>query len=77
MSDYAAQFLSPGEARTAVKALTARIESDLVRFTINAPDWYVEFPLIVLPTHLMFKGHIICRTNGPRFTLGEREFDLT
>ncbi len=48
MSDYAEQFLSPGETRTAVKAVTARIEADLVRFTINAPDWYVELSLIVL-----------------------------
>ncbi|THH02962.1 hypothetical protein EW145_g6650, partial [Phellinidium pouzarii] len=41
LKDYEVQFLSKveGEPRAAVKRLTQRIESDLTRFTINAPDW--------------------------------------
>lgn len=44
MKEYEAQFLSnvEGEPRAAVKRLTQRIEADLTRATINAPDWYVN-----------------------------------
>ena len=40
-SDYAEEFLSgvEGAPRSAVKKLTQQIESDLIRATINAPDW--------------------------------------
>ncbi|TDL21704.1 acyltransferase [Rickenella mellea] len=41
MTEYEDQFLSPvdGEARKAVKRLTTRIEREMIRSTINAPDW--------------------------------------
>ncbi|EJD02575.1 uncharacterized protein FOMMEDRAFT_122573 [Fomitiporia mediterranea MF3/22] len=41
LKQYEAQFLSPieGEPRIAVKRLTQRIEAELIRATINAPDW--------------------------------------
>jgi glycerol-3-phosphate O-acyltransferase/dihydroxyacetone phosphate acyltransferase len=41
MAAYEEQFLSQaaGDPRAAVKRLTQRIESDLTRFTVNAPDW--------------------------------------
>ncbi|KAH8116623.1 hypothetical protein DFH11DRAFT_1829583 [Phellopilus nigrolimitatus] len=41
LTEYEGQFLSSveGEPRAAVKHLTQRIESDLTRLTINAPDW--------------------------------------
>lgn len=43
MDEYEQQFLSsdPQLVRAAVKGLTHRIESELIRFTINAPDWFV------------------------------------
>ena len=49
MSAYEEQFLSNDHqlARSAVKRLTQRIESELIRFTINAPDWYVPFMFII------------------------------
>lgn len=45
MADYEDQFLSSveGEPRAAVKRLSQRIESELVRLTINAPDWDTLF----------------------------------
>lgn len=44
MDEYEQQFLSsdPQLVRAAVKGLTHRIESELIRFTINAPDWFVS-----------------------------------
>ncbi|KAI5117860.1 hypothetical protein M0805_007703 [Coniferiporia weirii] len=41
LKDYESQFISgvDGEPRAAVKRLTQRIEGDLTRLTINAPDW--------------------------------------
>jgi glycerol-3-phosphate O-acyltransferase / dihydroxyacetone phosphate acyltransferase len=41
MEAYVEQFMSPkeGDARAAVKRLTARIEQELVECSINAPDW--------------------------------------
>ncbi|OCB87279.1 hypothetical protein A7U60_g5607 [Sanghuangporus baumii] len=41
MTDYESQFLSAveGEPRVAVKRLTQHIEDELIRATINAPDW--------------------------------------
>lgn len=41
MKEYENQFLSDveGEPRVAVKCLTQRIEAELTRATINAPDW--------------------------------------
>lgn len=43
MDEYEQHFLSsdPQLVRAAVKGLTHRIESELIRFTINAPDWFV------------------------------------
>lgn len=43
MDEYEQQFLSsdPQLVRAAVKGLTHRIEGELIRFTINAPDWFV------------------------------------
>ena len=45
MTEYEEQFLSSveGEPRAAVKRLSQRIESELTRFTINAPDWDTMF----------------------------------
>ena len=45
MTEYEDQFLSDteGEPRAAVKRLSQRIESELTRFTINAPDWDTMF----------------------------------
>ena len=45
MSQFEEQFLSttPGEPRLAVKRLTHQIEEELLRFTINAPDWDTLF----------------------------------
>ena len=45
MSEFAEQFMSSaeGEPRAAVKRLSQRIESDLTRLTINAPDWDTMF----------------------------------
>ncbi|GJJ06197.1 hypothetical protein Clacol_000386 [Clathrus columnatus] len=41
LDEYAEEFMSdePGKNKSAVKKLTARIEEELERITINAPDW--------------------------------------
>lgn len=43
MDDYAEDFLSgkEGAPKLAVKRLTKKIEDDMHRLTVNAPDWYV------------------------------------
>ena len=43
VSEYKAEFNSEeeGASRIAVKKLTQKIENELFRSTINAPDWYV------------------------------------
>ena len=45
LKEFEAQFLSDvaGEPRTAVKRLTQRIEEDMTRLSINAPDWFVLY----------------------------------
>jgi glycerol-3-phosphate O-acyltransferase/dihydroxyacetone phosphate acyltransferase len=43
MDDYEEEFLSgeDGAAKKAVKRLTKKIELEMLKLTINAPDWYV------------------------------------
>lgn len=43
MDEYEPEFLSENEgaARSAVKKLTRRIEIEMFKLTINAPDWWV------------------------------------
>lgn len=44
MDDYAEEFLSgkEGAPKSAVKRLTKKIEDDMHRLTVNAPDWCVS-----------------------------------
>ena len=77
ISDYQAQFLdpAPGQARAAVKRLTQRIEEDLTRFTINAPDWCGCIAFVCAMCNfcsylLTSQGHTVCRENGSRPSLG-------
>jgi glycerol-3-phosphate O-acyltransferase/dihydroxyacetone phosphate acyltransferase len=41
MSEFEGEFLSEeeGSSRSAVKKLTKRLELDMMKLTVNAPDW--------------------------------------
>jgi hypothetical protein len=43
MDDYEEEFLSgeEGSAKKAVKRLTKKIELEMLKLTVNSPDWYV------------------------------------
>jgi glycerol-3-phosphate O-acyltransferase/dihydroxyacetone phosphate acyltransferase len=46
IDEFESQFLSQeeGASRLAVKRLTKRLELEMMRLTVNAPDWSVLFP---------------------------------
>ena len=71
MKSYEEDFSSgeQGKLRAVAKRLTAEIESEMVKLTINSPNWSVPSP-VSFPFYLpSLKGDIVCSTYGTRSTL--------